>query len=57
MGIGAVGTVRTCKTRRELLEEGFTSGEAELLFAAESTRNSVGDSQVSTPKYSLQNAL
>ena len=44
MGIGAIGTIRTYKTRRELLKEGFTLGEVELLFTAESTRNSVGDS-------------
>jgi len=37
MGISAIGTIRTYKTRQELLKEGFTLGKAELLFIAEST--------------------
>jgi hypothetical protein len=34
MGIGAAGTVRTGKTKRELLEEGFSAGQAEVVFEA-----------------------
>jgi len=50
LGVGAAGTVRTTNTKRELLEQGFTSGEADAVFEA-------GDSQLSLMDSSMDRSI
>jgi len=50
LGVGAAGTVRTTNTKRELLEQGFTSGDADAVFEA-------GDSQLSSMDSSMDRSI
>jgi hypothetical protein len=53
MGIGAAGTVRTTKTKRELLEEGFSTSQAEAVFEVGGSTEGLPQ-EITEPAYKAQ---